>query len=42
MLTKSHPEIAKELLALAQEEVNKRWKYYEQLASLDFGTKTEN
>ncbi|HPN39694.1 MAG TPA: thiamine pyrophosphate-dependent enzyme, partial [Melioribacteraceae bacterium] len=42
MLTKSHPEIAKELLALAQEEVNKRYRYYEQLASLDFGSKTEN
>jgi len=42
MLTKSHPEIAKELLALAQEEVNKRWKYYEQLASLEYGPKTEN
>ncbi len=43
MLTKSHPEIAKELLALAQDEVNKQWKYYEQLASLDFSNeKTEN
>lgn len=43
MLTKSHPEIAKELLALAQDEVNKQWRYYEQLASLDFSNeKTEN
>ncbi len=42
MLTKSHPEAAKELLAMAQEEVLKRWKYYEQLASLDYSNKTEN
>ncbi|MBS1515887.1 MAG: pyruvate:ferredoxin (flavodoxin) oxidoreductase [Bacteroidetes bacterium] len=31
MLTKSHPEHAKYLLKLAQEEVNKRWKHYEKL-----------
>jgi pyruvate-ferredoxin/flavodoxin oxidoreductase len=32
MLTKSHPEEAKQLMRLAQEDVNKRWKMYEQLA----------
>ncbi|MFH0733945.1 MAG: pyruvate:ferredoxin (flavodoxin) oxidoreductase [bacterium] len=43
MLTKSHPEIAKELLILAQTEVNNSWRYYEQLASLDFSElKKEN
>jgi len=33
MLTRTEPEIAKELLKKAQDEVNKRWKMYEQLAS---------
>jgi pyruvate-ferredoxin/flavodoxin oxidoreductase len=32
MLEKSHPERAKELAKLAQEDVNVRWKLYEQLA----------
>ncbi len=36
MLTKSHPLIAKQLLEKAQEEVIKRWKLYEQMASFDF------
>ena len=31
MLTKSHPEHAKDLLKLAQEDVNKKWKQYEKL-----------
>jgi pyruvate-ferredoxin/flavodoxin oxidoreductase len=31
MLTKSHPEHAKDLLKLAQEEVNKKWKQYAKL-----------
>jgi pyruvate-ferredoxin/flavodoxin oxidoreductase len=34
MLTKSHPVEAKKLLALGQEEVNKRWKFYEQMAEM--------
>ncbi|MBZ0293834.1 MAG: pyruvate:ferredoxin (flavodoxin) oxidoreductase, partial [Anaerolineae bacterium] len=33
MLTKSNPEVAKELLAEAQEDVEARWAYYEYLAS---------
>ncbi|MFA3781752.1 pyruvate:ferredoxin (flavodoxin) oxidoreductase [Melioribacteraceae bacterium 4301-Me] len=39
MLTKSHPEHAKELLKHAQKEVLKRWKMYEELASFDFSKK---
>jgi pyruvate-ferredoxin/flavodoxin oxidoreductase len=34
MLTKSHPVEAKKLLALGQEEVNKRYKFYEQMADM--------
>lgn len=33
MLTKSHPEHAKELMVLAQEAVNQKIKFYEKLAS---------
>jgi pyruvate-ferredoxin/flavodoxin oxidoreductase len=33
MLTKSHPEEAKYLMELAQEDVNMRWKQYEQMAN---------
>jgi pyruvate-ferredoxin/flavodoxin oxidoreductase len=33
MLTKSHPEEAKHLMALAQEDVTKRWKMYEDLSA---------
>jgi pyruvate-ferredoxin/flavodoxin oxidoreductase len=36
MLTQSNPEEAERLLALAQKDVNERWKMYEQLASLDY------
>lgn len=36
MLTKSHPKEAKELLKQAQENVFKKWKHYEQLASHDY------
>lgn len=36
MLTKSHPQHAKELLKQAQENVLKKWKHYEQLANLDY------
>ncbi|HOI30198.1 MAG TPA: pyruvate:ferredoxin (flavodoxin) oxidoreductase [Melioribacteraceae bacterium] len=47
MLTKSHPKEAKELLSAAQEDVLKRWKLYEQMASFDYsndgsGEKKEN
>ncbi len=33
MLTKSHPEEAKHLMGLAQEDVTKRWKMYEDLSA---------
>ncbi len=33
MLTKTHPDLAKKLMAEAQNDVNERWKMYEQLAS---------
>jgi hypothetical protein len=33
MLTRSNPEVAKELLKDAQEEVLKRWKIYENMAA---------
>lgn len=36
MLTRSHPEEAKKLLKLAQEEVMKKWKFYEQMAEMDY------
>jgi len=38
MLTKSHPNEAKKLLAGAQEEVIKKWKFYEQMASFEVGS----
>jgi pyruvate-ferredoxin/flavodoxin oxidoreductase len=39
MLTKSHPERAEQLLKFAQEEVNKRWSFYEQMAAMDYSGK---
>lgn len=33
MLTKTHPQLAEELMVEAQEDVVKRWKQYEYLAS---------
>ena len=33
MLTKTHPDRAKELMKEAQNDVNEKWKIYEQLAS---------
>lgn len=38
MLTKSHPKEAAELLVHAQEEVNKKWKIYEQMSNFDYST----
>ena len=38
MLTQSNPEVARELLVEAQDDVNKKWKTYEQLAALTFST----
>jgi len=35
MLTKSNPEEAKHLLALAQGDVQRKWKMYEELAKED-------
>jgi pyruvate-ferredoxin/flavodoxin oxidoreductase len=36
MLTQSKPEEAERLLKLAQQDVNDRWRMYEQLAALDY------
>ncbi len=36
MLTKSHPDVAKHLMKLAQQEVNQRWKLYERMAGFDY------
>jgi pyruvate-ferredoxin/flavodoxin oxidoreductase len=36
MLTRTNPEVAKNLLKQAQEEVLRRWKMYEYLAALTF------
>jgi len=36
MLTKSHPQEAEALLAFAQEEINLKWKKYQQLAEFDY------
>jgi pyruvate-ferredoxin/flavodoxin oxidoreductase len=41
MLTKSHPDDAKKLIELAQEDVNKRWEIYSNLAR-DYEPKKEN
>ncbi|MFH1194710.1 MAG: pyruvate:ferredoxin (flavodoxin) oxidoreductase [bacterium] len=45
MLTKSHPEEAKKLLNLAQNDVLLRWKLYEQMSQMNYsingGTKSE-
>jgi pyruvate-ferredoxin/flavodoxin oxidoreductase len=35
ILLRSHPERAERLLALAQEDVDERWRYYEQLAAIE-------
>jgi pyruvate-ferredoxin/flavodoxin oxidoreductase len=35
ILARTHPERAKELLALAQADVDERWRYYEQLAGIE-------
>jgi pyruvate-ferredoxin/flavodoxin oxidoreductase len=37
MLTQSKPEEAERLIALAQQDVNERWRMYEQMASLEYG-----
>ncbi|MBN1302608.1 MAG: pyruvate:ferredoxin (flavodoxin) oxidoreductase [Melioribacteraceae bacterium] len=42
MLTKFKPEAAKELLQLAQEEVLKKWKRYEQMAKFDFSSNEDD
>jgi len=34
ILARTHPEAAKELLALEQADVDERWRYYEQLAAV--------
>lgn len=44
MLTKSDPDVADMLARQAQDDINKRWHYYEQLATLHYGAngKTKN
>ncbi len=42
MLTKMHPERAKELLGKAQKEVEKKWNVYSQLAQMDFSSVKED
>jgi pyruvate-ferredoxin/flavodoxin oxidoreductase len=37
MLTKSKPEDAKRLIALAQEDVNRKRRFYDQLAAMSYG-----
>jgi pyruvate-ferredoxin/flavodoxin oxidoreductase len=36
MLTKSHPQAAKDLLKLAQQDVNEKWQLYSGMANLDY------
>ncbi len=36
MLTLSNPETAKELAALAQDDINQRWRLYEQMAGMHY------
>jgi pyruvate-ferredoxin/flavodoxin oxidoreductase len=36
MLVQSNEEAAEKLLKLAQEDVNTRWKFYEQLAAIKY------
>jgi hypothetical protein len=38
MLTKTHPEEAKKLIELAQEDVNEKWDYYAGLAKTNGST----
>jgi pyruvate-ferredoxin/flavodoxin oxidoreductase len=40
MLTRSNPQVAKELIKLAQQDVRKQWKLYEQLAAMNYGDPT--
>jgi pyruvate-ferredoxin/flavodoxin oxidoreductase len=35
MLTRSNPEVAKELFALAQEDIDDRWHLYEQMVEVE-------
>jgi len=37
MLTKSHPELAAQLIIEAQKDVDDKYKYYERLAAMNFG-----
>jgi len=34
ILTRTHPDVARDLLALEQADVDERWRYYEQLAAV--------
>ena len=41
MLKQSNPEVARELLTLAREDVQARWRMYEHLAALPMGRPEE-
>ena len=41
MLTKSHPERAKELLKMSQKHVKTVWKQYSHMADMDYSNDTE-
>ncbi|WP_116113474.1 pyruvate:ferredoxin (flavodoxin) oxidoreductase [Austwickia chelonae] len=42
MLRRSHPERAEELFALAQQDVDERWRYYSQLAGVERALPSEH
>ncbi|MCE5230019.1 pyruvate:ferredoxin (flavodoxin) oxidoreductase [bacterium] len=42
MLTKSQPEAAAKLIELAQRDADNRWKFYEQMAELNYSHASEN
>ena len=37
MLSRSKPERSKELIALGQNDVTSRWRFYEQMAAMNYG-----
>jgi hypothetical protein len=42
MLTKTDPEQAKRLLNQAQQDSDERWRLYEQLAGISYGTEKKS
>ena len=41
MLVRSKPEEAKRLMALAQQDVQRRWHFYQQMAAMQYGETAE-